>query len=57
MALTRGIQTSRVIRLEAPFLETLGGVEINNIRSFSERKRKEQLRLTDTSLKEEIAQG
>jgi hypothetical protein len=57
MALTRGIQTGRAIRLEAPFPETPGSVETNNIRSFSERKRKEQLRLTDAGLKEEIAQG
>jgi hypothetical protein len=57
MASTRGIQTGRAIRLEAPFPETPGGVETNNIGSFSERKRKEQLRLTDAGLKEEIAQG
>ncbi|KAH9203340.1 hypothetical protein DL95DRAFT_504601 [Leptodontidium sp. 2 PMI_412] len=37
---TRGIQTSRALRLETPLPETLGGVEKNNMESFSERKRK-----------------
>lgn len=39
-ASTRGIQAGRAIRLETPLPETSGGVEKNNMESFSERKRK-----------------